>query len=329
MATRAATFTAKIHTLRDYYACIRHGNLTLPSGIDIANTLKYFSQTLLGVLKDVPSIPLEMMRTKEQDHARLSLFPILDFKGLHHVVVQLLDIFPHIQQGSHVMGQSLLHLTVCLVPFLEHEYIDMLPYLVASTLTTFPDSLHQQIIDTLCNHLLPFTIADDSSSFETRNYANLSVPAIIMTVFQYSINQAHHCQLLECLMSLKRDIVKDIFCIIAHGTSVARAPATTLLFHYWPTLNPTPYDRRGMQSYLPGWKPMACQRENCLSGENNEAVKLCLDPAIAIGTGDHPPPLYICQGCADQIRLESESCQLLDVLLPMQQISMTCENKLA
>lgn len=53
------------------------------------------------VLKDVPSIPLEMMRTKEQDHVRLGLFPILDYKGLYHVVVQLVDVIPLIQQGVH------------------------------------------------------------------------------------------------------------------------------------------------------------------------------------------------------------------------------------
>ena len=52
-------------------------------------------------------------------------------------------------------------------------------------------------------------------------------------------------------MSLKVDVVKDILCIIAHGTAVARAPATALLFHYWPSLNPTLYDRRGIQDSLP------------------------------------------------------------------------------
>ncbi|GAB6020639.1 hypothetical protein CHUAL_003310 [Chamberlinius hualienensis] len=326
MATRAATFTAKIHTLSDYHFRIRHGILPQPSGMDIANTLKYFSQTLLSVFKDVPSIPVEMMRNKSQDHMRLGLFPNLDYKGLHYVLVQLVEIVPMMQQGVHVLGQSLLHTMVCLVPFLEHDLINTLPNLVASTMTIFPISLHKEIIVTLCNHLLPYSITD-GDNLDNRNHAVLSVSSILMTVFQYSKDPTHHCQLLECLMSLKRDIIKDLLCVIAHGTAVARTPATSLLFLYWPTLHPVPYDRRGTQTSLLGWQPLSCQRENCLSGENNDAVKMCLDPAIAIGTGDHPPPLYVCQGCSEEITLESENAHLADVLLPMQQISLTCENK--
>ena len=56
-------------------------------------------------------------------------------------------------------GQSLLHTMSCLVPFLEHSLIDSLPYLVASSLTTFPVSLHRDIVNTLCHYLLPFTLS--------------------------------------------------------------------------------------------------------------------------------------------------------------------------
>ena len=47
----------------------------------------------------------------------------------------------------------------CLVPFLEHSLIDSLPYLVASSLATFPVSLHRDIVNTLCHYLLPFTLS--------------------------------------------------------------------------------------------------------------------------------------------------------------------------
>lgn len=326
MATRAATFSAKIHTLSDFHFRTRHGILPLPSGIDIANTVKYFSQTLLGVLKDVPSIPIEMMRNKELDHGRVALFPILDYKELYHIIVNLLDVVPLVHMGSYVLGQSLLHTMVCLLPFLEHHYIDTLPYLVSSTMTTFPETLHQDIIDTLCTHLLPFSITD-ASGLENQSYATLSTPSILLTVFQYSKNPAHHFQLLECLMSLKKDVIKDLLWVIAYGTSVARSPAAILLFYYWPTLNPTPYDRKSLHSFT-GWKTVACQRENCLGGEYNESIQMCFDPSIAIGTGDHPPPLYVCQSCSEQIRLtECESCHLVDILLPVQMVSLTCENK--
>lgn len=323
MATRAATFTAKIRTLNDYHYRVRHGILPLPSGMDIANTLKYFSQTLLSVLKDVPSIPLEMMRNKDQDHMRMSLFPSLDYKAFYQAIVQLVDIIPLIQSGVQVLGHGILHTMICAVPFLEHEMIDTLPYLVASTMAIFPEILHKEIIDTICNYLLPFSITNT----DARNYANLSTAAIIMTIFQYSKTPSHHCQLLECLMSLKADITKDLLCVIAHGTSEARAAAANLLFHYWPSLNPLPYERKGIQPIFNGWPPRTCQRENCLSAVNNEAIKMCLDPLIAIGTGDHPPPLYICQDCADQIRRENEDAHFHDALLPIEQVSLICDNK--
>lgn len=47
----------------------------------------------------------------------------------------------------------------CLVPFLEHEYMDTLGYIVASALANFPASLHKDIVNLLCNHLLPVTIS--------------------------------------------------------------------------------------------------------------------------------------------------------------------------
>jgi len=47
-------------------------------------------------------------------------------------------------------------------------------------------------------------------------------------------------------MSLKKDIIKDILSIIAYGPPSARAPAANLLFYYWPQLNPSLSDRRGI-----------------------------------------------------------------------------------
>lgn len=67
-----------------------------------------------------------------------------------------------------------------------------------------------------------------------------------MMVFQYSTNPAHHCQLLECLMTLKQNILKDILCVIAFGTSTARSSAAKLLFYYWPTFNANLFDRKNL-----------------------------------------------------------------------------------
>ncbi|XP_070377842.1 protein unc-79 homolog isoform X1 [Dermacentor albipictus] len=331
MGTRAAAFTAKIRNLHDYHTRILHGLPPLPSGVDVANTLKYFSQTLLSVLKDVPSIPLDMIRCHEKDHARTTLFPSLDYKALYHAIVQLVDAVPVIQSGAHALGYTILNTLACLVPFLEHEYMDTLPYIVASSMALFPASLHKDIVDMLCNHLLPYTITNPVDA-DALNYANMSTSAVIMMVFQYTENVAYQTQLLECLMSLKRDIVKDLLCVIAHGTAKARHPAVEMLFHYWPTLNPMLRDKKGFSirhsgSCPIGWKPLMCQRESCVSIENKEAYKMCLDHSIAIASGERPPPLFVCQGCADQIRREHGPNHLMDVLLPMQEISLHCENK--
>jgi protein unc-79 len=163
--------------LHDFQLRLLHGIVPVPSGFDIANTIKNFSQTLLcklnhliklffsnisqkkGVLKDVPSSPLEMLRNCEQDSARLALFPNLDYKGLYNAIVQLMDVAPLIQFGMHSFGQAVLQCLGCLLSFLDAETIDSLPYLVASSMAVLPDSLHQEIVNTLCFYILPFTIS--------------------------------------------------------------------------------------------------------------------------------------------------------------------------
>ena len=51
---------------------------------------------------------------------------------------------------------------------------------------------------------------------------------------------------MEALMSAKEDVVKDLLCVIAHGTPAARMPAANLLFYYWPSLNPTMPDLKAV-----------------------------------------------------------------------------------
>lgn len=55
-------------------------------------------------------------------------------------------------------GQSLLQCLACLLPFLDHDLIDNLPYLTASTIAVLPEELHQDVINYLCFYILPFTI---------------------------------------------------------------------------------------------------------------------------------------------------------------------------
>ncbi|CAB3238061.1 unnamed protein product [Arctia plantaginis] len=93
------TVTAKIRSLYDFQLRLMHNIQPLPSGTEVANTVKYFSQTLLRVLIDVPRSPLEMMRDADSDADRMALYPNLDYKGLFTSISQLVDAAPHLQYG--------------------------------------------------------------------------------------------------------------------------------------------------------------------------------------------------------------------------------------
>lgn len=46
------TVQAKLRCLHEYHVRLLHNILPAPSGVDIANNIKYFSQTLLSKLRD-------------------------------------------------------------------------------------------------------------------------------------------------------------------------------------------------------------------------------------------------------------------------------------
>lgn len=56
-------------------------------------------------------------------------------------------------------GKALLQCLACLLPFLDHDLIDNLSYLTASTISVLPMELHEEIVNYLCFHILPFTIS--------------------------------------------------------------------------------------------------------------------------------------------------------------------------
>jgi hypothetical protein len=60
------------------------------------------------VLKDVPDFPLEMLKSRSEDAARLQLFPNLNYKELFGVVVQLIDVAPVVQIGMQGLLLSIL-----------------------------------------------------------------------------------------------------------------------------------------------------------------------------------------------------------------------------
>jgi protein unc-79 len=214
----------------------------------------------------------------------------------------------------------------CILLFLDRDLIDNLPYLCASLFSVLPPTLYQEIINYLCYYILPFTITRKG---EQESQASASVSSVIMFVFHFSNNPAHHCQLLECLMTHKHNVVKDILCVIAYGTSTSKSVASKLLFYYWPAFNADLFDRKVLLvKYNSDLIPFICQRDSCTSTGNAEATKVCFDHNISIlHSSENPPPLYCCTECANSIHREHTKIAFKDIIHPMAQVSMICENK--
>lgn len=113
---------AKLRCLHDYHLRLLHNVVPAPSGFDIANTLKYFSQTFLSklnemfffqtksidlfaifchaaVLKDVPNSPHQLIKDPSNDGDRMLAYPNLEYGNLYNALAMLLDVAPNIQIG--------------------------------------------------------------------------------------------------------------------------------------------------------------------------------------------------------------------------------------
>uniref|UniRef100_A0A4W3HGP9 Unc-79 homolog, NALCN channel complex subunit n=1 Tax=Callorhinchus milii TaxID=7868 RepID=A0A4W3HGP9_CALMI len=299
-----------IRYLQEYHNRVLHNIYPVPSGTDIANTLKYFSQTLLSVLRDAPT-----ERSQQSRDAQLSEYPSLDYQALYVTLVTLLDLVPLLQHGQHDLGQSIFYTTACLLPFLNDDILSTLPYTMISTLATFPPFLHKDIIEYLSTSFLPMAILGSAKRESVPPYVNVSASAMLMIAMQYTTNPVYHCQLLESLMKYKQEVWKDLLYVIAYGPSQVKPPAVQMLFHYWPNLKPPGAisEYRGLQ--YTAWNPTHCQHIECQNAINKPAVKMCIDPSISVALGDKPPPLYLCEECSQRIAGDQAEW-LIDVLLP-------------
>uniref|UniRef100_A0A671W6R9 Unc-79 homolog, NALCN channel complex subunit n=1 Tax=Sparus aurata TaxID=8175 RepID=A0A671W6R9_SPAAU len=291
---------SKIRYLQEYHNRVQHNIYPVPSGTDIANTLKYFSQTLLSVLRDAPSD--RGGQGQQSRDAQLSEYPSLDYQGLYVTLVTLLDLVPLLQHGQHDLGQSIFYTTTCLLPFLSDDILSTLPYTMISTLATFPPFLHKDIIEYLSTSFLPMAILGSTRrEGGVPAYVNLSASSMLMIAMQYTTNPVYHCQLLECLMKHKQEVWKDLLYVISYGPSQVKPPAVQMLFHYWPNLKPPGAisEYRGLQ--YTAWNPIHCQHIECHNAINKPAVKMCIDPTLSVALGDKPPPLYICEECSQRI----------------------------
>lgn len=71
-----------------------------------------------------------------------------------------------------------------------------------------------------------------------------------------------------------------------------------------------------------------CQRDKCPNTGNAGAVKVCYDHCVSIRYATESPlPLYLCVECGNEIHRDNPDVTYKDLLHPMQQVSMICENK--
>ncbi|CAH1277722.1 UNC79 [Branchiostoma lanceolatum] len=319
MSTRCDQFSAKVRLLNDYKTRVLTGSA--PSSLtDVSNTLKYFSQTLLSLLRDAP-VKESFQETGGWDNTS---FPNLDYQGLFGELTSLLDIVPRLQQGQQGLGHSLLHTLTCLLPFLDTEVLDTLPYAMASAFTTFPASLHDGIMTLLCTKLLPLTLGP-MHPVACPSYTELSLSAIIMFVCLYSHKKVHYTQLIECMRSLKTDLWKDLLTVIAYAPLPVRAVSARLLFHYWPNLKPTNSEEIYTFSYT-GWTPIQCQHKDCPNKDHSPALQVVFSCSFSATAAEQGPPVYVCGLCSRTMPREARRTAF-PVLSPQEFITMKCMNK--
>ncbi|MBZ3873390.1 Protein unc-79-like protein [Sciurus carolinensis] len=334
---------SKIRYLQEYHNRVLHNIYPVPSGTDIANTLKYFSQTLLSILsrtgkkenQDASNLtvpmtmclfPVPFPLTPSLRPQVSSINPTVTRSLLYSVLrdapsergpqsrdAQLSD-YPSLDyQGLYVTLVTLLDL----VPLLQHGQHDLGQSIFYTTTCLLP-FLNDDILSTL-----PYTMISTLATFPP--FLHKDIIEYLSTSF-LPMAILYHCQLLECLMKYKQEVWKDLLYVIAYGPSQVKPPAVQMLFHYWPNLKPPGAisEYRGLQ--YTAWNPIHCQHIECHNAINKPAVKMCIDPSLSVALGDKPPPLYLCEECSERIAGD-HSEWLIDVLLPQAEISAICQKK--
>uniref|UniRef100_A0A8C5T3P5 Unc-79 homolog, NALCN channel complex subunit n=1 Tax=Malurus cyaneus samueli TaxID=2593467 RepID=A0A8C5T3P5_9PASS len=333
---------SKIRYLQEYHNRVLHNIYPVPSGTDIANTLKYFSQTLLSILsrtgkKDnqdasnltVPMtmclFPVPFPLTPSLRPQVSSINPTVTRSLLYSVLrdapsergqqsrdAQLSD-YPSLDyQGLYVTLVTLLDL----VPLLQHGQHDLGQSIFYTTTCLLP-FLSDDILSTL-----PYTMISTLATFPPFLHKDiieyLSTSFLPMAILGSSKREgvpAHVNLSASSMLMIHKYNILNCILLPSYGPSQVKPPAVQMLFHYWPNLKPPGAisEYRGLQ--YTAWNPIHCQHIECHNAINKPAVKMCIDPSLSVALGDKPPPLYLCEECSQRIAGD-HSEWLIDVLLP-------------
>uniref|UniRef100_A0A8C0V713 Unc-79 homolog, NALCN channel complex subunit n=1 Tax=Cyanistes caeruleus TaxID=156563 RepID=A0A8C0V713_CYACU len=311
---------SKIRYLQEYHNRVLHNIYPVPSGTDIANTLKYFSQTLLSILSRTG-------KKENQDASNLTvpmtmcLFPVPfpltpslrpQVSSINPTVTRSL-LYSVLRDAPSERGQQSRDAQLSDYPSLDYQglYVTLVTLLdLVPLLQHGQHDLGQSIFyTTTC--LLPF-LSDDILS--TLPYTMISTLATFPPFLHKDIIEYLSTSFLPMaiLGSSKREGVP------AH---VNLSASSMLMIAMQYTSNPgmcehnCGFEYRGLQ--YTAWNPIHCQHIECHNAINKPAVKMCIDPSLSVALGDKPPPLYLCEECSQRIAGD-HSEWLIDVLLPQE-----------
>nr|CDS16594.1 protein unc 79 [Echinococcus granulosus] len=288
---------------------------------------KWIAYFTIRFIRDNPSFNRTAVNSAKFDEEyQNTMLSKGSIEQLYIIIVNLIENVGKLTSITNVCEHILrtLHLVIL---FLDDDQINGLPILLATAVSFFPPAVHSNVIELLCSVVIPLVYVNNSQD----SYALDSIPSMLTTVLQHVESPECHSWLLESLLSRKKDLYKDLFTVIAYGSTEARLPAVYLLFHYWPELCPSAFqifDSLKPKHYAwEPWKPVTCERTDCPNKPGKAfAMKMTMDPQVAVKYGNKPPPLYVCLDCADALNRRDVD-QLTDILLPSRQISMVCESK--
>ncbi|GAU98815.1 hypothetical protein RvY_09908 [Ramazzottius varieornatus] len=263
MATRAATFNTKVKSLKDVHVRMNAGSGAQPSGIDVATTLKYFSHTLNSMTRELSNDTLDQLLTPgnpENERLRSTIFPDLDYGSLFDAVQSLSDDVQLISAGAVDLAEAILSTTSAMLIFLEPEKIEEMPFLIISSIASFPSMMHRRLISIVCDLYIPFITGYYAA---IRAEGSLKVPtfaaSMMSTVFEHMNDQELHLMLVETLMKANDNIAKDLLMLIGYGSIRSKVYSVRVLFYLFPHLVPT-----GEESYAPAQNDFSTDTVNPL-----------------------------------------------------------------
>ncbi|XP_065829226.1 protein unc-79 homolog isoform X2 [Oscarella lobularis] len=229
-------------------------------------------------------------------------------------VSDLIDAIPDVVDDRE-------ELCVTIVLSLEHiaalappVTVVSIPHIVASAFAIFPKSSQDALISLLCDCVIPTCLVRCMGALEDESdeLACLdAIPFVIMSVLEHSSLPKHYVRLMETLLNVKDDVVKDLLEVIADGDHVARGPAVRLLFHYWPGMT-SEVEFKLRNAY---WTTRKCNVTTCKTPKV-DAVKVCLDPVLAFKLSKSFPPLFMCPGCLFLLEEEGGRFATVNVAQP-------------